>query len=50
MLEEPTVRGFPLDLNLLYTEDYEDVLKFKYPNYKRKSGFHSRISYWAAYT
>ena len=49
MLEEPTIRDFPLTPELLWVKDYEDVLKFKYPDYTRKSGYHTRPDYWSTY-
>lgn len=49
MLEEPTVRDFPVTPDLLWADDYEEILKCKYPNYKRKDGFHTKPEMWAAY-
>lgn len=50
MLEEPTKVDFPFTYEMLYAMDYEEVMKHKYPRYKRKDGFHTRPEYWAAYT
>lgn len=49
MLEEPTVRDFPMTAEMLFVKDYEEVMKYKYPNYKRKSGYNTRPDYWATY-
>ena len=49
MLEEPTVRDFPITGDLLWADDYEEVLKHKYPHYKRKDNFHTKPAMWAAY-
>lgn len=48
-VEEPTVRDFAITGDMLWADDYEEVLKHKYPNYKRKDGFHTKPSNWAAY-
>ena len=49
MLEEPTIRDFPMTAELLWARDYEEVLRHKYPQYQRKSGFHTRPDYWSTY-
>jgi len=49
MIEEPTKRDFPITPALLWAKDYEEVLKHKYPSYKRKDGFHTRPDYWSSY-
>jgi hypothetical protein len=49
MLEEPTLRDFNIQPEMLWSMDYETVLKHKYPYYKRKDGFHTKPEYWAAY-
>jgi hypothetical protein len=49
MLEEPTVRDFPITAELLWAQDYEEVMKHKYPNYKRKDGYHTKPETWAAF-
>ena len=49
MLEEPTMRCFNLQPEMLWLSDYESVLKHKYPRYERKDGFHTKPEYWAAY-
>jgi hypothetical protein len=48
-LEEPTVRDFPMSAEMLFVKDYEEVMKYKYPNYRRKDGFNSRPEYWSSY-
>lgn len=50
MIEEPTKQDFPITFEMLYAMDYEEVMKHKYPRYKRKDGFHTTPEYWAAYT
>lgn len=47
MVEEPTRRDFPITYDLLWVKDHEEVLKYKYPNYKRRDGFHTRPDVWA---
>lgn len=49
MLEEPTRRDFAITQDLLWADDYEEVLKHKYPNYKRKDGFHTKPEMWAQF-
>jgi hypothetical protein len=49
MLEEPTLRDFPITQDMLWVDDYEEILKHKYPNYKRKDGFHTKPAMWSNY-
>ena len=49
MLEEPTVKDFPFTFDMLWATDFEEIMKHKYPRYKRKDGFHTKPETWAAY-
>ena len=48
ILEEPTVRDFSLGYDTLWCTSYQDFMAKKYPNYKRKDGFHSKPTTWCA--
>jgi hypothetical protein len=48
-IEEPLVRDFPISLDMLWSDDYEEMLQQKYPWYQRKDGFHTRPEMWSTY-
>nr|CCC90535.1 unnamed protein product [Trypanosoma congolense IL3000] len=48
-LEEPTKIDFPITLDMLWAQSYQDILKAKYPNRRRKDGYHTKPEMWAAY-
>eukprot|EP00759_Apiculatamorpha_spiralis_P017948 PhF_6_TR24016/c0_g1_i1/m.33624 len=48
-VEKPMERDFPVSLDLLWAEDYEEILQQKYPWYQRKDGFSTRPELWASY-
>jgi hypothetical protein len=49
MLEEPTMRDFPITWEMLWANDWEAIYQEKYPNYRRKDGFHTKPESWASY-
>eukprot|EP00760_Papus_ankaliazontas_P006923 PhM_4_TR13228/c0_g1_i1/m.25743 len=48
-LEKPLDAPTPVGWDLLWAEDYEEVLQQKYPWYQRKDGMHTRPKLWSAY-
>ena len=46
IIEEPTLRDFPLTLDMLWAQSYQDIMVHKYPNYIRTDGARTRPVYW----
>ncbi|RNF02565.1 hypothetical protein TraAM80_06298 [Trypanosoma rangeli] len=49
IIEEPTQVDFPITLDMLWAQSYQDIMKAKYPERNRKDGFHTKPEMWAAY-
>jgi hypothetical protein len=46
LVEEPLTRDFPLTLDMLWSESYQDIMRHKVPNYIRTDGTRTRPDYW----
>ncbi|EPY33166.1 hypothetical protein STCU_02455 [Strigomonas culicis] len=49
IIEEPLKRDFPITLDMLWANSYQDIMKEMNPNYRRTDGYHTRPENWAAY-
>ncbi|KAG5481583.1 hypothetical protein LSCM1_05607 [Leishmania martiniquensis] len=49
IIEEPTKVDFPITWDMLWATGYQDIMKEKYSNFRRKDGFHTKPEMWAAY-
>lgn len=41
-MEEPLETDFPITLDMLWEDDWEEIMKHKYPKWARKDGFHTK--------
>lgn len=48
-LESPTEVDFPITMDMLWTDDWEDIMMHKYPDWRRKDGYHTKPRYWVPY-